>query len=140
MRTAVVCLVGLMLLSGCGDSAQTPTAPSSTIPFTIVDLTVGTGVQPVVGGQLTVNYTGWLYDASGTDNKGSQFDTGQGFVFTLGVGNVIAGWDQGFAGMQVGGTRRLIIPPELAYGSQGAGGVIPPNATLVFDIDLVSVP
>ena len=133
-------------LAACGDSnSDTPTStneafPPAGVPFSSTDLVVGTGVQPVVGQPLTVNYTGWLYDANAPDNKGQQFDSGNGFQFTLGVGQVIAGWDQGFNGMRVGGRRRLVIPPELAYGSQGAGGVIPPNATLVFDVELVSVP
>ena len=129
-------------LAGCGDGgSNSPTAPPAGIPFTVTDLRVGTGVQPVVGQPLTVNYTGWLYEANAPENKGRQFDSGQGFQFTLGVGRVIAGWDQGFSGMQVGGLRRLVIPPELAYGPTGAGGgVIPPNATLVFEVELVSVP
>ena len=95
----------------------------------------------MAGQPLTVNYTGWLYDANAPDNKGQQFDTGQNFQFTLGEGQVIQGWDVGFSGMRVGGVRRLVLPPDLAYGSAGAGGgAIPPNATLVFDVELVSVP
>ncbi len=88
-----------------------------------------------------MNYTGWLYDASKTDNKGTQFDTSIGrgvFSFLLGAGQVIAGWDQGVPGMKVGGSRRLIIPPSLGYGASGAGP-IPGNATLVFDVSLVAV-
>jgi FKBP-type peptidyl-prolyl cis-trans isomerase FkpA len=88
---------------------------------------------------LNVNYTGWLYNPSGTDGKGSQFDSSIGrapFPFTLGAGQVISGWDRGVAGMRVGGQRRLVLPPELAYGSSG-NGPIPPNATLVFDIELL---
>jgi len=129
-------------MAGCGDSDNaTPTAPPpANVPFTTTDLRVGTGAEAVVGQPLTVNYTGWLYDANALENKGQQFDAAQNFQFTLGVGQVIPGWDQGFAGMRVGGQRRLVIPPEQAYGSQGAGGVIPPNATLVFDVELVSVP
>lgn len=92
---------------------------------------------------MSVNYTGWLYDPAGADGKGRQFDTSTGrgvFTFVLGTGAVIRGWDQGVAGMRVGGLRRLVIPAELAYGSTGAGnGVIPPNATLVFDVELVDV-
>src|SRR5258708_15324196 len=87
--------------------------------------------------------TGWLYDASAKDNKGKQFDSsrklGQPFRFPVGTGQVIKGWDQGVVGMKVGGSRRLIIPADLAYGDSGAGGVIPPGATLVFDIDLVAI-
>ena len=141
-------LAVVVSMAGCGDSYNgTPTAPSSAtapspanVPFTVTDLRVGTGAEAVAGQPLTVSYTGWLYDANAPDNKGQQFDAGQNLQFTLGVGQVIAGWDQGFNGMRAGGLRRLVIPPEQAYGSQGAGDVIPPNATLVFDIDLVSVP
>jgi FKBP-type peptidyl-prolyl cis-trans isomerase FkpA len=91
---------------------------------------------------VTVNYTGWLYDATKTDNKGPQFDSSVGrtpFQFTLGTGQVIRGWDQGIPGMKVGGRRRLVIPPSLAYGSTRSGP-IPPNATLVFDVEMVSIP
>ena len=90
---------------------------------------------------MTVNYTGWLYDASKLDSKGLQFDSsigGQPFAFTLGAGQVIQGWDQGVPGMKVGGIRRLVIPPSLAYGAVRYGP-IPPDATLVFDISLVDV-
>ncbi len=142
MSPRVFFLLTVVLLTGCGDSntGTTPTAPSPAgIPFSATDLRVGTGAEAVNGRVLTVNYTGWLYDANAPENKGQQFDTGQNFQFTLGAGQVIAGWDQGFAGMRVGGLRRLVIPPELAYGSAGAGGVIPPNATLVFDVELVNV-
>jgi FKBP-type peptidyl-prolyl cis-trans isomerase FkpA len=90
-----------------------------------------------------VNYTGWLYETTAADNKGRQFDTSAGrgpLAFALGTGAVIRGWDQGVVGMRVGGQRRLVIPPSLAYGAQGAGnGLIPPNATLLFDIELVDV-
>jgi FKBP-type peptidyl-prolyl cis-trans isomerase FkpA len=107
-------------------------------------LTIGTGATAVAGQHATVNYTGWLYDASKTDNKGMQIDSSLSpgrtpFGFTLGAGQVIQGWDQGVVGMKVGGSRRLIVPPALAYGSTGSGPV-PPNATLVFDIDLLSIP
>ncbi len=135
-------LAVVVSMAGCGDSNNgTPTAPPpANVPFTVTDLRVGTGAEAVAGQPLTASYTGWLYDANAPDNKGQQFDAAQNFQFTLGVGQVIAGWDQGFNGMRAGGLRRLVIPPEQAYGSQGAGDVIPPNATLVFDIDLVSVP
>jgi FKBP-type peptidyl-prolyl cis-trans isomerase len=108
-----------------------------------VDLKAGTGAA-VAGGQIAVvQYTGWLYEASAADGKGKQFDSsrngGKPFRFPLGTGSVIKGWDQGVAGMKIGGSRRLIIPADLAYGDDGAGGVIPPGATLVFDIDLVAI-
>ena len=126
-----------MILAGCTDN---PVAPGGTAPFTITELVIGSGAVAASGNTLTVSYTGWLYDSSGTDNKGLQFDSsgGQGFTFRLGAGQVIAGWDQSFAGMREGGRRRLIIPPELAYGSSGSGP-IPANATLVFDVDLLNV-
>jgi FKBP-type peptidyl-prolyl cis-trans isomerase len=116
-------------------------APSSA-PFSKTDLTVGTGAEATAGKLLTVNYTGWLYDASQTDGKGQQFDSSIGrgpFTFTLGAGMVIGGWDQGLVGMKVGGKRRLVIPPELAYGAAGRSPTIPGNATLVFDVDLLGV-
>ena len=141
--TASIAIIGA--LAACGDSASptptTPAAPSAGVPFTITDLVVGTGATAQRGSPITVNYAGWLYDANAAENKGQQFDAANGFRFVLGVGSVIAGWDQGFDEMRVGGQRRLVIPPELAYGSTGAGGgAIPPNATLVFDVELVSVP
>ncbi len=100
----------------------------------------GIGTEAAVGGLLTVNYTGWLYDLSKTDQKGLVFDTSLGktpFTFTLGAGQVIRGWEVGVPGMRVGGVRRLVIPPSMAYGDQRAGS-IPPNTTLVFEIELLS--
>ena len=110
--------------------------------YTQTDLQEGTGAMASSGQTATVNYTGWLYSESGPDNKGTKFDSSIGrgpFSFRLGAGQVIRGWDQGVQGMKVGGQRRLILPPEFAYGSRGAGGVIPPNATLVFDVELLDV-
>ena len=127
---------------GCGGSGPTSPTLLPGAPFSQTDLRVGTGADATPGRRVTVNYTGWLYDPTRPDQKGQQFDTSVGrqpFVFTLGAGQVIRGWDQGVAGMKVGGQRRLVIPPDLAYGSQGSGGVIPPNATLVFDVELVDV-
>ena len=95
------------------------------------------------GSSVTVHYSGWLYDPSKPQGKGTKFDSskdrGQTFQFGLGRGMVIQGWDQGVEGMKVGGNRTLIIPPDLGYGSRGAGGVIPPNATLLFDVELINV-
>ncbi len=109
----------------------------------MVDHKIGTGTHAESGKQVSVHYTGWLFDSTATDNKGTKFDSsrdrGQPFRFALGAGQVIAGWDQGVAGMRVGGQRTLTIPPELGYGARGAGGVIPPNATLVFDVELLDV-
>jgi FKBP-type peptidyl-prolyl cis-trans isomerase FkpA len=136
----VLALAALPLIAGCGSSSpSTPSTSSGT--FTVTDLVVGTGPDATVGKLVTVNYTGWLYDTSRTDGKGTQFDTSIGkqpFPLTLGAGQVIKGWDQGVVGMKVGGTRRLIVPPDLAYGSTGQNG-IPANATLVFEITLLSV-
>jgi FKBP-type peptidyl-prolyl cis-trans isomerase FkpA len=100
---------------------------------------VGTGALAGPGSNVTVAYTGWLHDSSRPDAKGAQFDSQTSFPFRLGTGAVIRGWDQGVSGMRVGGQRRLVIPPDLAYGNQSPGGIIPPNATLVFDITLNNV-
>lgn len=108
-----------------------------------IDTLEGSGREAEIGFNVTVHYTGWLYDPGRPDNKGLKFDSsvdrGEPFVFYLGGGQVIQGWDQGFAGMKIGGKRTLIIPPEMGYGARGAGGVIPPNATLVFDVELLGV-
>jgi FKBP-type peptidyl-prolyl cis-trans isomerase FkpA len=129
------------LLSGCGGGSEnTPSGPTL---LQITDTSVGAGATAVAGSTLTVNYTGWLYDASAAQNHGKQFDTSVGrapFTFKLGAGQVIAGWDQGMVGMKVGGKRTLIIPSSLGYGASGVGGgLIPPNAALVFDVELLSV-
>jgi len=109
----------------------------------MIDHKMGDGDVAEAGKYVTVHYTGWLYDAAATDNKGRKFDSsrdrGEPFAFPLGAGHVIKGWDQGVAGMRVGGQRTLVIPPELGYGARGAGNVIPPNATLVFDVELLAV-
>ena len=109
----------------------------------IIDVQVGTGAEAKAGQSVTVHYTGWLYDESASDQHGRKFDSsrdrGEPFVFALGGGTVIKGWDQGVAGMKVGGQRTLVLPPEFGYGSRGAGGVIPPNATLIFDVELLGV-
>ena len=107
------------------------------------DTTPGTGATAAAGQRVAVHYTGWLHQADAADGRGAKFDSskdrGDPFKFHLGAGQVIGGWDEGVQGMQVGGTRTLLIPPELGYGARGAGGVIPPNATLVFEVDLLAV-
>jgi len=107
-----------------------------------IDVVVGQGTEAKAG-PVVVHYTGWLHDPSKPDGHGRKFDSShdrrEPFQFRLGAGQVIRGWDEGVAGMKVGGKRTLIIPPEMGYGSRGAGGVIPPDATLVFDVELVDV-
>ena len=126
------------LTAGCDD---TPTAPGPNAPFSQVDLRIGAGAAAAVGNTLVIDYTGWLFDPTKTDNKGLQFETSIGrtpIEFVLGQGNVIAGWDQGLVGLRVGGLRRLTIPPSLAYGKIRQGP-IPANAGLVFDVELVEI-
>jgi FKBP-type peptidyl-prolyl cis-trans isomerase FkpA len=111
--------------------------------FQKIDTVVGNGAEAKAGSDVSVHYTGWLHDPSAPDLKGKKFDSsvdrGQAFEFPLGGGRVIKGWDEGVAGMKVGGKRTLIIPAEMGYGARGAGGVIPPNAMLVFDVELLGV-
>jgi len=126
------------ITTGCTDA---PASPTTSPPFSQTDLVVGLGGDALNGATVTVNYTGWLYDASKADQKGLQFDSSIGrtpFTFTLGSGQVIKGWDQGVPGMRVGGKRRLVIPPSLAYGDIRTG-LIPPHSTLLFEIDLLSI-
>ena len=133
-------------------SADKPVAPAAPVApktpptrpgYTRTDLQVGTGREAQKGQGLSVHYTGWLYDPAQPDMKGRMFDSSRErgpFNFQLGAGQVIPGWDQGFDGMKVGGRRRLIIPPSLGYGVDGAGGgIIPPNATLIFEMELLDV-
>lgn len=132
----IICLI---LAAGCGgDTEGTPVSE-----LIKQDVRAGTGTEAVAGQTVSVHYTGWLYDASRPDHKGAKFDSSRDrntpFSFGLGAGQVIPGWDQGVAGMKVGGQRTLTIPSDLGYGAQGAGGVIPPNATLLFDVELLEV-
>ena len=132
-----VSVVASLLAAGCSES---PTAPS-TESFSQTDVRVGTGVEATSTSTVTVNYTGWFYDASKTDKKGLQFDSSYGgtpIIVQLGIGGVIEGWDLGVPGMRVGGQRRLVVPPSLGYGPNRVC-MMPPNATLVFDIDLLEV-
>lgn len=116
---------------------------STTTSLVITDVQPGNGAEISAGQTAVVHYTGWLYEAGAPENKGRKFDSSRDrndpFAFRVGGGEVIKGWDQGVAGMKVGGQRRLVIPPDLGYGARGAGGVIPGGATLLFDVELVSI-
>lgn len=141
MRSPFLLLTSLVLCAALAACTQSPSAPSNSASYSQTDLTVGAGATAAVGNAVTVNYTGWLYDASKADRKGPVFETslgGEPFGFLLGAGQVIDGWDAGVVGMREGGKRRLIIPSALAYGAF-RNGLLPPYATLVFEIDLVSV-
>ena len=129
----------LVLLAGCGGGTER----ADVTQLIRQNVRVGTGAEAVAGRTVTVHYTGWLYDESRPDHKGAKFDSSRDrnepFSFNLGSGQVITGWDEGVAGMKVGEQRTLTIPPAMGYGARGAGGVIPPNATLLFDVELLDV-
>jgi FKBP-type peptidyl-prolyl cis-trans isomerase FkpA len=133
-------ILALLAVAACSkNNNSSPNAPSTTsAPYSATDLVVGTGATAAAGNNVTVAYTGWLHDSSKPAAKGNQFDSNT-ITFVLGTGRVIRGWDQGIVGMRVGGQRRLVIPPELAYGNQSPSPAIPPNATLVFDVTLNAV-
>ena len=140
MKAFPFVVMALALVSGgCSDSNSIPTAPSRNVPFSTVDLRVGTGAEATTGRNVTVNYSGWIYEPAGTDNKGSRFDAGT-FSFTVGQG-VIPGFSQGVVGMKVGGLRRITIPPNLAYGNNPPPNqsTIRANETLIFEVELLSV-
>lgn len=151
MKTIVVRLAWPLLALLCvactaGDSKQASAAlPSTTTTegLVIMELAPGEGAPIAAGSLAVVHYTGWLYDTAAPENKGSKFDSSvdrnDPFRFVLGRGDVIKGWDQGVEGMKPGGKRRLVIPSALAYGERGAGDVIPPGATLVFDVELLGI-
>jgi FKBP-type peptidyl-prolyl cis-trans isomerase FkpA len=160
---AVLALAGCQPKDKPADSATTAAAPASAagsaaepaaesapadtgtqnMPMQKIDLAPGNGAEIKSGQNALVHYTGWLYDAAAPENKGQKFDSSvdrnEPFEFPVGAGMVIKGWDEGVVGMKVGGKRRLVIPPEMGYGARGAGGVIPPGATLVFDVELVEI-
>lgn len=168
LRRAVIaasCALAAFALAGCSSTSETalapapdaaaiapppPAPPSASAPsgqavtrpsgLQVIDTRVGSGRAAAPGYIAVVHYTGWLYHGG---QKGKKFDSsvdrGQPFEFTLAEGRVIKGWDEGVAGMKVGGTRRLVIPPQLGYGARGAGGVIPPNATLLFEVELLGL-
>jgi FKBP-type peptidyl-prolyl cis-trans isomerase FkpA len=135
-------IVGVILLPQVAFS-QTGQGPSGVNELIKKDTKVGTGEEATVGKAVEVHYTGWLYDPSAPEKKGAKFDSSRDrsapFSFLLGAGRVSKGWDRGVAGMKVGGQRTLIIPPDMAYGAHGAGKVIPPNATLIFDVELLGL-
>jgi peptidylprolyl isomerase len=131
-------LIGLPYASAAQPKDQKMVTTQSGLQYR--DIKEGTGAQPKSGQTVTVHYTGWLWeDGKKGDKFDSSVDRGQKFPFEIGVGQVIKGWDEGVGTMKVGGKRELIIPPNLAYGSRGAGGVIPPNATLLFEVELFDV-
>ena len=145
-------VMAMLAASGCQADSQTSnsqnkqekTAMTPSITELVKkDTVVGEGREAEAGFNITVHYTGWLYDPDKEDGHGKKFDSSldrhEPFVFFLGGGQVIRGWDEGFAGMKIGGKRTLIIPPEMGYGARGAGGVIPPNATLIFDVELLGI-
>jgi FKBP-type peptidyl-prolyl cis-trans isomerase FkpA len=136
-------LTGLLALAASGCGSDNPTAPSANVPYSTTDLIVGTGAEAVIGRVIAVEYTGWLWSASGTDNKGAKFDSSldpgrDPFVLRAGGNDAIIGFSQAVVGMRVGGLRRVVIPPELGYGSQ-RNGDIPGNSTLIFEIELLGI-
>ena len=149
MKPVIVLLAVLALVACRGGSSDSdmsegpPMADSGVTQLQKQDVKVGDGAEARSGRVVRVHYTGWLYDAGRQDKRGQKFDSSKDgntpFDFTLGAQEVIPGWDEGVAGMKVGGTRILTIPPAMGYGARGAGGVIPPNATLVFEVELLGV-
>ena len=145
MKNALLSAVVALVIGGCGDNNSSPTDPSQVnIEFTTTDLVVGTGAEATAGTRVSVHYTLWLYDAAGQASKGRQVQTSVGgnpLQFTVSSGQLIRGFDQAVLGMRVGGKRRVYVPASLGYGGSGStDGSIPPNAAIVFEIDLVSIP
>ena len=142
LLSLTVLLVAMPVLVACQPSTE-PAAVDGPAELVIRDLAAGGGQMAEAGDTVVVHYTGWLFAPDVGDGRGEQFDSsldrGTPFSFELGAGQVIQGWDDGVAGMRIGGRRELIIPPELAYGSSGAGGVIPPDATLLFEVELLEL-
>jgi peptidylprolyl isomerase len=137
LAAALAATTGVLALSESADAQNAVTTPSG---LKYIDVKVGAGASPRTGQTCVMHYTGWLYE---NGKKGAKFDSsvdrGEPFEFKIGMGQVIRGWDEGVATMKVGGKRTLIIPPDLGYGARGAGGVIPPNATLLFDVELLAI-
>ncbi|MEO8306184.1 MAG: FKBP-type peptidyl-prolyl cis-trans isomerase [Betaproteobacteria bacterium] len=155
-QALLIAAIATVVSPAVGQTPSSPPADKSTASSTtvskfganvtelqIVEIAKGTGTEAVPGKSVVVHYTGWLYDPVTADGRGKKFDSSVDrkvpFSFYLGSGKVIKGWDEGVAGMKVGGKRTLVIPPQKGYGERGAGGVIPPNATLVFDVELLEV-
>ena len=140
---ALLFSISIISTSACAEQPSPPKESTQVTGLIKTDVKIGTGAEARVGKSVSVHYTGWLYDEAAPDHKGSKFDSshdrGTPFNFPLGAGRVIQGWDQGVQGMKVGGQRTLVIPSNLGYGARGAGGVIPPNATLLFDVELLGV-
>jgi FKBP-type peptidyl-prolyl cis-trans isomerase FkpA len=144
MRNGAAALfLSILTMTAVACGGEVNMAPSNITELIKTDEVVGTGSDAVTGRRVTVHYTGWLYDPAAADHQGTKFDSSRDrnepFTFRLGGGEVIRGWDDGVAGMKVGGRRILTIPPDYGYGARGAGGVIPPNATLLFDVELLDV-
>ena len=137
-----VLMLGMIMLPQVAFS-ETRQGATNVTELVKKDVKIGTGEEAVVGKMVEVHYTGWLYDPAAPDKKGAKFDSsrdrGTPFSFLLGAGRVIKGWDRGVAGMKVGGQRTLTIPADMAYGTRGAGNVIPPNAALIFDVELLGL-
>lgn len=141
VRILFAAVLGAVLVAGCADPGPPP--GGSVAELERIDTGQGEGEVAQAGDEVTVHYSGWVYDEREPDLRGEPFDSSrernEPFTFPLGAGRVIAGWDEGVAGMRVGGRRELRIPAEMAYGRRGAGGVIPPNASLVFDVELLEI-
>jgi len=138
---AIITVIAGGMFASAAVQAQTAGKPMTTPSgLQIIDSKVGTGASPKTGQTCVMHYTGWLYENGAKGKKfDSSVDRGQPFEFPIGTHRVIPGWDEGVATMKVGGKRTLIIPPQLGYGERGAGGVIPPNATLIFDVELLGI-
>jgi len=140
---SLTAIIGVNFNSAIADEAKVETVAKAITTLVKKDVKVGTGAEAVKGQMVSVHYTGWLYDPKAEDKHGKKFDSSykrnEAFDFPLGAGRVIKGWDQGVAGMKIGGKRTLIIPASMGYGARGAGRIIPPNATLIFDVELLGV-
>ncbi|MBA5686866.1 FKBP-type peptidyl-prolyl cis-trans isomerase [Rugamonas apoptosis] len=141
LSSSIIGLTLTLALAACERAPAPASADAAAVPLQKIDAVVGAGKEAVAGTMAVVNYTGWLYEPNAPLKHGAQFDSSIGrapFNFQLGAGQVIAGWDEGVKGMKVGGKRTLIVPPGMGYGAGGAGP-IPPNATLIFDVELLEV-